>query len=330
MSVVDVEIVQGAAGSILSPFISVVGGNYYEVTPDAANYTVDIQTNVEFTAVSEADWITIVPAAETKALVEVKPLEIAVAASPGEARTGKVILKNEEEGLETILYVVQKKAPLHVEWLFTKEYFNASAQYISDFGGAEPGTKSKEAGDGGMFINANEKGNGKLTYVQIDKTELDTKNNAGRQVGTTGHPTVVGCWPGDYWLFEAADGETYPAGTKINIDFITRVSKTGMKWWRVEYLDGAEWKPAFATSTGTTAAGETVEYNVMMNADGSTNVHVNCTVTYSAPVSNVQFRMLCLANDQAQGKGALAEPNGGTCRIAGAVGTSPVIKLVTE
>lgn len=26
----------------------------------------------------------------------------------------------------------------------------------------------------------------------------------------------------------------------------------------------------------------------------------------------------------------LAEPNGGTCRIAGAVGTSPVIKLVTE
>ena len=324
MSVIDVEVVQGAAGSILSPFISVVGGNYYEVTPEAGNYTVEVQTNVEFTAVSESDWITIVPAAETKALVEVKPLEIAVAASPGEARTGKVVLKNDEEGLETVLYVVQKQAPLHVEWLFTKANMTSDG-YQATFTGA-----FKTAGDNGLYVAANVKGNGKLTFVQIDKTELDVNNKVSQSVGSTGHPTANGVWPGDYWLFEAHDGQTYPAGTKVNIDYITRTSATGMKWWRVEYLDGGEWKPAFATQEGTTAAGEKVQYNVMMNADGNTNVHVNCTVTYSAPVSNVQFRMLCLANDQAQGKGALEAPNGGTCRIAGAAGTSPVIKVVTE
>ena len=324
MSVIDVEVVQGAAGSILSPFISVVGGNYYEVTPEAGNYTVEVQTNVEFTAVSESDWITIVPAAETKALVEVKPLEIAVAASPGEARTGKVVLKNDEEGLETVLYVVQKQAPLHVEWLFTKANMTSDG-YQATFTGA-----FKTAGDNGLYVAANVKGNGKLTFVQIDKTGLDVNNKVSQSVGSTGHPTANGVWPGDYWLFEAHDGQTYPAGTKVNIDYITRTSATGMKWWRVEYLDGGEWKPAFATQEGTTAAGEKVQYNVMMNADGNTNVHVNCTVTYSAPVSNVQFRMLCLANDQAQGKGALEAPNGGTCRIAGAAGTSPVIKVVTE
>ena len=324
MSVIDVEVVQGAAGSILSPFISVVGGNYYEVTPEAGNYTVEVQTNVEFTAVSESDWITIVPAAETKALVEVKPLEIAVAASPGEARTGKVVLKNEEEGLETVLYVVQKQAPLHVEWLFTKANMTSDG-YQATFTGA-----FKTAGDNGLYVAANVKGNGKLTFVQIDKTGLDVNNKVSQSVGSTGHPTANGVWPGDYWLFEAHDGHTYPAGTKVNIDYITRTSATGMKWWRVEYLDGGEWKPAFATQEGTTAAGEKVQYNVMMNADGNTNVHVNCTVTYSAPVSSVQFRMLCLANDQAQGKGALEAPNGGTCRIAGAAGTSPVIKVVTE
>ena len=323
MSVIDVEIVQGAAGSILSPFISVVGGNYFDVTPEAGNYTVEVQTNVEFTAVSEADWITIVPA-ETKALVEVKPLEIAVAASPGEARTGKVILKNEEEGLETVLYVVQKKAPLHVEWLFT-------AANMVDDGYQQTFTGTfKTPGDNGLYINANVKGNGKITYVQVDKTKIDTSNKVKQHCGDTGHPTATGAWPGDYWLFEASDGETYPAGTKVNIDYITRTSATGMKFWRVEYLDGGEWKPAFATMEGTTKAGEKVQYNVMMNADGKTNVHVNCTVTYSAPVSNVQFRMLCLADDQAQGNGALGKPNGGTCRIAGAVGTSPVIKVVTE
>lgn len=324
MSVIDVEIVQGAAGSILSPFISVEGGNYFDVTPDAGEYTVNIQTNVEFTASTESEWITILPAAETRALVELKPLTFSVAASTGEARTGKIILKNEEEGVECTLYVVQKKAPLYVEWLFTAENM-VSDGYQATFTG-----KSKNAGDNGLYVAANVKGNGKLTFVQIDKTALDIKNKVNQNVGSTGHPTAIGCWPGDYWLFEATDGETYPAGTKVNIDYITRTSATGMKFWRVEYLDGGEWKPAFATQEGTTKAGEKVQYNVMMNADGKTNVHVNCTVTYSAPVSNVQFRMLCLANDQAQGNGALPEPNGGTCRIAGAEGTSPVIKVVTE
>ena len=324
MSVIDVEIVQGAAGSILSPFISVEGGNYFDVTPEAGEYTVNIQTNVEFTAVSESDWITVVPAVETRALVELKPLTFSVAASSGDARTGKIILKNEEEGVECTLYVVQKKAPLYVEWLFTAANM-VSDGYQETFTGAY-----KTAGDNGLYINANVKGTGKLTYVQIDKTALDVDSKVNLNIGSTGHPTAVGCWPGDYWLFEAADGETYPAGTKVNIDYITRTSATGMKWWRVEYLDGGEWKPAFATSEGTTKAGEMVQYNVMMNADGKTNVHVNCTVTYSAPVSNVQFRMLCLANDQAQGNGALAKPNSGTCRIAGAVGTSPIIKVVTE
>lgn len=324
MSVIDVEIVQGAAGSILSPFISVEGGNYFDVTPDAGEYTVNIQTNVEFTASTESEWITILPAAETRALVELKPLTFSVAASTGEARTGKIILKNEEEGVECTLYVVQKKAPLYVEWLFTAANM-VSDGYQKTFTGA-----FKTAGDNGLYVAANVKGNGKLTFVQIDKTALDIKSKVNQNVGSTGHPTAIGCWPGDYWLFEATDGETYPAGTKVNIDYITRTSATGMKFWRVEYLDGGEWKPAFATQEGTTKAGEKVQYNVMMNADGKTNVHVNCTVTYSAPVSNVQFRMLCLANDQAQGNGALPEPNGGTCRIAGAEGTSPVIKVVTE
>ncbi len=320
MSVIDVEIVQGAAGSILEPFISVVGGNWFKATPAAQTCTAQIQTNVDFTAVSEVDWITIEPAVESKALVELKPLTFNVAESNVVARTGKIVLKNEEEGIETFLYVVQEREILHVEWLFSKD---AMADYTSTFTG-----KSKAAGDNGLYVAANVKGNGKITYVQIDKTALDEDSKVNQNVGSTGHPTAVGCWPGDYWLFEASNGETYPAGTKVNIDYITRTSATGMKWWRVEYLDGGEWKPAFATSTGTTAAGETVEYNVMMNSDGNTNVHVNCTVTYSAPVTDVKFRMLCLANDQAQGKGALAKPNSGTSRIAGAVGTSPVIKVV--
>lgn len=329
MSVIDVEIVQGAAGSILSPFISVEGGNYFDVTPEAGEYTVNIQTNVEFTASTESEWITIAPAVESKALVELKPLTFSVAASTGEARTGKIILKNEEEGVECTLYVVQKKAPLYAEWLFTEAaILDGSAPYISTFGGMDPGTVSNVAGDGGMYAASNVAGRGKISFVQIDKTTLDTKGKAARYVGGTGHLVISGAWPGDYWLFEAEDGEEYPAGTKLNVNFITRISGTGHKYWMLEYWDGEAWQYASEYPMKTATIGsETVSYNLEPTTKTS-NSTVNATWTLAKPCTVMKFRYRCVANYNKDG--ALAAPNGGTCRIAGAVGTSPVIKVVTE
>ena len=217
------------------------------------------------------------------------------------------------------------------EWLFTEAAMNdAATGYVNTFGTLD-GVLDKTAGDGGLYVNANAAGNGKITYVQVDKTELDTGNKAERIVGGTGHPYAIGCWVGDYWLFEAESASSLPAGTKVNISFITRTSKTGMKYWRLEYLEGGEWKPAMATTTATVNGAETA-YNIAMNADGSTNVEVDATVTLAAASDKVQFRMLCVANDQANGKGAITAPNGGTCRIASAAdktgADSPVIKVV--
>lgn len=329
MSVIDVEIVQGAAGSILSPFISVEGGNYFDVTPDAGEYTVNIQTNVEFTASTESEWITIVPAVESKALVELKPLTFSVAASTGEARTGKIILKNEEEGVECTLYVVQKKAPLYAEWLFLESaILDGSAPYISTFGGMDPGTVSNVAGDGGMYAASNVAGRGKISFVQIDKTTLDTKGKASRYVGSTGHLIISGAWPGDYWLFEAEDGEEYPAGTKLNVKFITRISGTGHKYWMLEYWDGEAWQYASEYPMKTaTINGETVSYNFEPTTKTSNSL-VDATWTLAKPCTVMKFRYRCVANYNKDG--ALAAPNGGTCRIAGAAGTSPIIKVVTE
>ena len=328
MSVIDVEVVQGAAGSILSPFISVVGGNYFDVTPEAGNYTVEVQTNVEFTAVSEADWITIVPAAETRALVEVKPLEIAVAASTGEARTGKVILKNEEEGLETVLYVVQKKAPLHVEWLFTKALVNAGAEYVTTFG-TTAGTYDNTAGDGGMYVDANVAGTGKIRFFQIDKTAIDVDKKVKRVVGSTGHPLVYGIWPEEYWLFEATDGEEYPAGTKLNITFITRISDDGQKYWMLECWDGEAWKPApgYDVKEATLDSGK-VSYN-FEPTNKTSNSKVDVTWELAKPCREMKFKYTCVAN-YALASGPLTAPNNHTCRIAGADGTSPIFKVVKE
>lgn len=216
------------------------------------------------------------------------------------------------------------ETPLHAEWVFTADAMaDAATGYAATFTGA-----SKDAGDGGQYVNANVAGNGKISYVQIDKTALDTDGKAARTVGSTGHPYVTGIWPGDYWLFEATDGYAYPAGTSVSISYITRTSKTGHKYWRLEYIDGTEWKAAMPT-TKYTLNGEEIEYNIAMENDGKTNVAVNTTVTLSAATKDIKFRMVCAGNGQSSDEAAIAAPNGGTCRIAGDdTGTSPVIKVL--
>ena len=216
------------------------------------------------------------------------------------------------------------ETPLHAEWVFTADAMaDAATGYAATFTGAD-----KEAGDGGQYVNANVAGNGKISYVQIDKTTLDADGKAARTVGSTGHPYVTGIWPGDYWLFEATDGYAYPAGTSVSISYITRTSKTGHKYWRLEYIDGTEWKAAMPT-TKYTLNGEEIEYNIAMENDGKTNVAVNTTVTLSAATKDIKFRMVCAGNGQSSDEAAIAAPNGGTCRIAGDdTGTSPVIKVL--
>ncbi len=212
---------------------------------------------------------------------------------------------------------------LHTEWLFSADAMTA---YADNFGGTD-GVADKNAGDGGKYVAANVAGEGKISYVQVDKNEIDTEGKATRIVGSSGHPYVTGIWPGDYWLFEATDGTEYAADTKVSISYITRTSKTGHKYWRLEYLDGADWKPAMETQSYTLNEQE-FNYNIAMFDDGKKNVEVNATVTLSAATKNVKFRMLCVANGQSSNEAFVEAPNGGTCRIAGAAGTSPVIKVV--
>ena len=63
--------------------------------------------------------------------------------------------------------------------------------------------------------------------------------------------------------------------------------------------------------------------------DGKTNVEVDATVTLSSATKDVKFRMLAVGDVvKSSDESLVPEPNGGTCRIAGAEGTSPVIKVV--
>ena len=214
--------------------------------------------------------------------------------------------------------VAKAKATVLAAWDLSKE---GMASYADTWGGVDPGTYRKDAGDGGLYVASNAGGNGKLTYVQIDKNEIDVDGKARNVCGSTGEPYVEGQWPGDSWNLTAQ--HSIPAGSIVAASFYSRTSGTGMKYWLVEYLDGDTWKPAMPTVTEE-IEGQTITYNV--NHNNTTEFHIQFAVTTTVDMSEFHIRETCLVNTQASGKGPLAAPNGGTIRIKGAA-MSPVIVM---
>ena len=214
--------------------------------------------------------------------------------------------------------VAKPKPTVLAAWDLSKE---GMASYADTWGGVDPGTYRKDAGDGGLYVAANAGGNGKLTYVQIDKNEIDVDGKARNVCGSTGEPYVEGQWPGDSWNLTAE--QNIPAGSIVAASFYSRTSGTGMKYWLVEYLDGDTWKPAMPTVTEE-IEGQTITYNV--NHNNTTEFHIQFAVTTTVDMSEFHIRETCLVNTQASGKGPLPAPNGGTIRIKGGA-MSPVIVM---
>ena len=214
--------------------------------------------------------------------------------------------------------VAKPKATVLAAWDLSS---NGMASYVDTWGGLEPGTYRKDAGDGGLYAAANAGGKGKLTYVQIDKNEIDVNGKARNVCGKTGEPYVEGQWPGDSWNLTAE--QNIPAGSLVAASFYSRTSGTGMKYWLVEYLDGDTWKPAMPTTTAE-VEGQTITYNV--NHENTKEFHIQFAVPTTVAMSEFKIRETCLINTQASGNGPLEAPNGGTVRIKGD-SLSPIIVM---
>jgi hypothetical protein len=205
--------------------------------------------------------------------------------------------------------VAKAKAKVLAAWDLSSEGMKV---YADTWGGIDPGTYDKNAGDGGKYIAANAGGQGMLTYVQIDKNEIDVNDKARRICGSTGEPYVEGQWVGDSWNLTAE--ATIPAGSLVGASFASRASGTGLKYWIVEYLDGDTWKPALPTQT-VEVNGETITYNVEhMN---TANFEINFVVSTTVDMSVFHVRETCLSNAQAKAGDLLEAPNGGTMRLKG-------------
>lgn len=302
-----IHVVQSAAGGELDPLISIVGGNSVTVAATAATMSVRIQANVPFSYDCDVDWIT--PAAQKSSLVSVTEGAFTVAANNGtDERTAHIRFYNDKYGLETIYTVKQLSdhATLPVKWTL-----RSSCNFTSTWPFANtPGVSTTEGENG--YMNSTT-GVGTIWFNNANGVANDTNKKCKLDVDDKS-PRVMGVWIGDYCQFKVPG--KVDKGRKVRISFETRVSGTHPKYWRLQYLDGETWKDACETKTVAVEGEGDVVYTHQMASDGSTNIQVDATVTYGATTDNVIFRFICQTAMQANGKGCLKAPNGGSWRLS--------------
>lgn len=181
------------------------------------------------------------------------------------------------------------------EWYFATSQVDALAAHFSE---AVTDDLADAPGNGGVWVEPNVSGNGRLEYYNgIDKAAAGIVDKAHkrckRAIGSYGEPVVYGTYKGDYilWTAYAENESPLAAGTKLSLYFVLRPNNfLVMKYWLVEYLDGNEWKVA-----GTAKEADGFKYNVELTyAEGSgnqTNTVINPVVTLSKDTEAAIFRI---------------------------------------
>ena len=197
------------------------------------------------------------------------------------------------------------KREILAQWYFSPERA-ASDGCIKTWTGQElPGVYkySNKPGERG-FYNANEKGKGKLSYIQIDKTAWpgDAAGLSILDVSNGGQPVMSGPMPGDCWQFETTGKNDFPEGTQLHMVYTYNPGKFGAKYWMIEYKDGKEFKPvpAFEQKTETLKlSSENITYNMAFTADQKI---VEFTVTLENPTDEFVVRQRCCSAYQVNDK----------------------------
>jgi hypothetical protein len=193
------------------------------------------------------------------------------------------------------------------EWFFAKSEVNTLKAHYDL--AAKSGGNSEKEGFGypdELYIDANSQGTGKFKYWQVDKEPIvdAIAKRCKRQITSAGEPMAVPPYTGDYALWTATSASPLAAGTKVHIFFAVRPNDPEItKYWKLQYLDGGEWKPVAEQIKTATSANGTFEYTheLVWTGDRQTNTFVDAVVTLTAETSEVQFKFECVDNTQCDG-----------------------------
>ena len=162
-------------------------------------------------------------------------------------------------------------------------------------------------------------GSGTITMVRADVPGLDRTASTTDCSGS--NPRINGVWPGDYLEFNVPAAVS--AGSLIKIQFEGRISGGGIKHWRLEYLDGSEWRLVTAAKTEDVPAdeygpAETITYTHDMSPGGSADEYnkvISHVVRYENTTSEVAFRFIAASSIAASSGKHLEKPNTGSARL---------------
>lgn len=107
---------------------------------------------------------------------------------------------------------------------------------------------------------------------------------------------------GDYWFWETTGGYEFDEGTKLHMIYTYNPGSYGAKYWRLEYLDGTEWKPVekYPLQETTISGGEgKISYNLsFVNAQ----MQVDFDVVLENPTKEFKVRQVCCSSYQVNNK----------------------------
>lgn len=147
------------------------------------------------------------------------------------------------------------------------------------------------------------------------------------------NPRVNGAWTGDYWEFMSY--VPAKAGQVIKLEFECRISGSGLRYWKMQYKDGNEWKDCRKLKSVTKADGKTYEYTDDVrggggDADNAVYTHV---VKYQNDTDAIIFRWTCMAPWRwANDADPLGNPSTASMRLdcGDVLGVQPSISVATE
>ena len=189
------------------------------------------------------------------------------------------------------------------EWYFATTEINTLKEHYNLAVGGE---LADVEGFGDVYIDANSQGTGKFQYWQVDKRPLVDKEHkrVKRTISTRGEPLALATYTGDYILWTANPTSPLPAGTKVHLFFALRPQIGSVaKYWKVQYLDGNDLKPAADYIKKATTANGEIEYTheLFFTEESEINTFVDVVVTLTAETPVVQFKIECVDNTMCDG-----------------------------
>lgn len=280
-------------------------------------FTISIKSDVEWTlTTSNEEYYLIDPASEVGAATVTgngdAEILVLVAANFDLEANNTTITASTEDPLvlteKTISFDISQGAytvpagQVLAEWYFAT---SESSTLKKNYNLAVGGDLADMEGFGDVWVDANSQGVGKFQYWQVDKRPYVDKEHkrSKRTITSAGEPMALPSYTGDYALWSATPASPLAAGTKVHIFFAVRPNDAQcMKYWKLQYLDGGEWKTVSDQIKTATTANGTIEYtHELVWEELQLNTFVDAIVTLTAETSEVQFKLECVDNTWCDG-----------------------------